>query len=727
MMYNSVIKFSIFCAACFLLNVAGFAQDSLAVKDTVVSSRSLKEVTITDRTPRIEHKIDRVVFNADKSIVAQNGTLWEMLRLVPNVRTQSGGGVSVGEKSATVYIDDVPVQLAGQDLANFLMGYSGAGINKIEVFNVPPAKYEANGGAVINIITKKRLTNGLYGDIGLSHQQSTYSRQRASLNLNGKFHKIDFSLNANQTIGKYLTTDQEYIVYNTAGVVSNWDINNRLVEKRPSSNILAGLRYTVSKTSSLSVQLTKSYIKNDGASNIHSQVQSLSKIDSLIDTRNSSSFHSNYTNLIANYKSAIDTSGGSISISGNQLWYSNDPEQYLQSATFHGNGDPLSTYANISTSLQDTRISAVQADLSKKYGAYYLDAGMKVYFVKTNSDRSLSEAAGKMNNLFIYKENNEAAYLSVYRAWKKFAAKLGLRGEFTQLDISSKGIAYDSVNTSDYFKLFPTLYLDYSLNGSNRLVFSANRRIARPEYYRLNPFVNFTTPYYTTSGNPYLRPSIVSTLNMDYILQNNYTFSLFYTRTQDRFTDVTVQDNETKKFRDIQKNIGTSTSIGSSFYCDLSPASFWQMSHFLRLAYKTEKSTDPDQPFTFHKFVYYYSFDNSVTIDTAKTWTAELHFYFASSTIQGIFNNDKMYNLSLGLRKRIKKFSVSLTVNDIFFSDYSRIRVHYRDQNNGFTFKNDSRSLTLGLRYTFNMKAARDKGFEKLESGSEVDRVDNSK
>lgn len=699
----------------------------LAPQEVYFCGKLLQGVTIVSDKPKIEHKIDRVIFNVNKSVLAQNSNLWDMLRLIPNVRTQPGGGVNVGEKSATVYIDDVQTQLSGEDLANFLRGYNASSIEKIEVFDVPPSKYDANGGAVINIILKRKLKDGIFGDAGITYEQSTYSRQQGSLNLNGKFKRLDFFLNGSQSLGKYLTTDKEYIRYNTAGLTSNWDIDSRLIEKRPSGNLVAGLRYLLSRHSSLSVQATKSYIKNSGENNIGTIIKSSDKLDSLINTQNNSAYRSDYTNITANYKAEIDTAGGNISITANQLWYNIDPSQYLNSVTYNEVHTPVTNYSNSSTSLQNTKVSSFQFDFSKKYGTILVDAGLKTYFVKTTSDRTLTDYGNAVENLFIYKENNEAAYLSLYRSWGKFSAKLGIRGEYTKLNIDSKGPSYDSTMTNDYFRLFPTVYLDYSINDANRLILSANKRIVRPEYYRLNPFTYFTTPYYTASGNPYLKPSNLSTLNLDYITKNNYTFSAFYTHATDKFTNITIQDNQTKIFRDIQSNIGLSKSIGASFYCDLYPVSFWQMSHFIRLAYKTEKGIYENQPFAFHKFVYYYSLDQSWTMDKKKTWLSELHFYFASPTIQGIFNNAEMYNLSAGLRKKVKNLSFFVSVNDIFFKDYSRIHVNYLDQNNGFTYKNDSRSFVLGIRYSFNKKKDKNREIEKLENGNEVERVINSK
>jgi hypothetical protein len=147
------------------------------------------------------------------------------------------------------------------------------------------------------------------------------------------------------------------------------------------------------------------------------------------------------------------------------------------------------------------------------------------------------------------------------------------------------------------------------------------------------------------------------------------------------------------------------------------------MSHYLRLAYKTESSEYLKYKYSFNKWIYYYNLDNSFYITHDRTLAAQVHFYYLSPVIQGIFNNGKMYNLSLGIQKKIKHFTISLSANDLLYSNYYKMDVHYLDQRNGFVYKNDTRSFGVSIRYSFNRKDGKNKDIEGVKTPEELNRI----
>jgi outer membrane receptor protein involved in Fe transport len=67
---------------------------------------------------------------------------------------------------------------------------------QIEIMTNPGAKYDASGNAgVINIKTKKILTNGFNGNINLSYGQGFYPKTTNSIMLNYRTSKIIAFLN----------------------------------------------------------------------------------------------------------------------------------------------------------------------------------------------------------------------------------------------------------------------------------------------------------------------------------------------------------------------------------------------------------------------------------------------------------------------------------------------------------------------------------------------------
>jgi len=684
----------------------------------------LKDVEIVHKTPLLEHKVDRMVFNVKNSILASTGSLWDALRTTPSVRT-TPGGISVGDKSATIYMDNIQLQLSGDDLINFLKAYSASNVDKIEVFMIPPSNYDAVGGSVINVVSKKNKRDGIFGDIGIGIEQNSYGKYNTAFNLNGKRPKLEYFLNVSGGYGKYRSTNDEYIIYESSAAASNWSIQESNLEKRKSYVLKGGAKYLINKTNSIGVQLNYSNINSDVNGVINSNVASRNTVDSILVT--SSTFLSNRKIFSATeyYRLVLDSLDGSLTISATQLWYSNPPSQSMSAITYDTDMKPINLYANSTYSPQDIDLSTWQIDLSKIVEKITVDAGGKLSFIKNINNWNFSESSLKLLNDFTYKENNYAAYISLTRQWKKITGKIGLRAEYTNLKIRSQTSATDSIITQDYLKLFPTAYIQYDINADNLLIISATRRINRPDYYRLNPFTYYKTPYYTTSGNPYLKPSLDYSTQLDYVLKNNYTFSAFYNFSTDKFTNISQQDNDTHAIKDMQQNIGKSTSLGVSFMMGIEPIKGWQINTYVRFSRKTESSNYLNNEYKFKKYIAYLSLDNAFDLSKNRSWSGEVHFYYLTPTIQGIYQNDKMYNVSLGLRKKISEFTVALTVNDLLFSDFNKIDVNYLDQRNGFIYKTDSRGVALQLKYSFNRRKGKNKDvrFEAPENTSEKDRI----
>lgn len=123
-------------------------------------------------------------------------------------------------------------------------------------------------------------------------------------------------------------------------------------------------------------------------------------------------------------------------------------------------------------------------------------------------------------NHFIYKENINAAYINASRDFKRLSVQLGLRFENTVSKGHQLGNVQkpDSVFKRNYNGLFPTVYLQYKLDtaGNQQISLNYGRRIDRPYYEDLNPFLapldKFT--YYT--GNPFLRPAYTQNIELSH-------------------------------------------------------------------------------------------------------------------------------------------------------------------------------------------------------------------
>ncbi|MEO7768931.1 MAG: outer membrane beta-barrel family protein [Ferruginibacter sp.] len=128
-----------------------------------------------------------------------------------------------------------------------------------------------------------------------------------------------------------------------------------------------------------------------------------------------------------------------------------------------------------------------------KKGAKW-EAGFKTSFVSSDNDAKFFDMSSGIpqndvdkSNHFLYHENNNAAYINFSKEFKKFSLQLGFRGEQTNIKTEQKigNVLFDS----SYLQLFPSAFFNYKIREDKTLGISVSRRIDRPGYSQLNPFL----------------------------------------------------------------------------------------------------------------------------------------------------------------------------------------------------------------------------------------------
>ena len=166
------------------------------------NEQALEEIVVKTEKRVLERKVDRLVFNVEKSIAATGGNGLDVLRITPGVQLQNNTISILGKGASQVLINGRSSPLAGDELMAFLSAFSANDIVKIEVITNPPAKYDAAGnGGLINIILKKGLQNSWKNATTLSYNQNKYSFTTLTNNFLYNKNKISFSGSLNATKG----------------------------------------------------------------------------------------------------------------------------------------------------------------------------------------------------------------------------------------------------------------------------------------------------------------------------------------------------------------------------------------------------------------------------------------------------------------------------------------------------------------------------------------------
>ena len=426
-----------------------------------------------------------------------------------------------------------------------------------------------------------------------------------------------------------------------------------------------------------------------------------------------------------NYKRTFSKQGKELEINVDKVWYNTSNLQNVITKIDNGTNE----FSNNST--QKIDIFSAKIDYNNSLGKNKnLAFGGKVYSINTNNDLDFKDKIGAnyvlnplRTNSFDYSENVQALYASLSQSFKKFKYSAGIRLENTQTEGFS--LNTNQRNLNDYLRLFPTLYLQYDANDNHKFGFSYGRRINRPEYWRLNPFQYYVTPFYYLTGNPFLSPAFPESSQFSYMLKNKYIFNFFYNQTKRKFTNITEQDNKIQVYRNVQLNLDNGSTFGMSIILPIRIGEFLEMNNYFQVEQKTEESTFQNVFFVRKKIVGYVRSTSSVMLSKSKNIRAEISAWYSSDAIQGIYNNEAMGDLSLSFRKPIfqNKGNLTLSFSDLFYTNVSRINVDYLDQKNGFIERNDTRMVSLNLSLNIGKKKATSNQIKKKSNDDEKSRI----
>jgi outer membrane receptor protein involved in Fe transport len=679
-------------------------------------SKQLAVVTISASKPVIERSVDRVTFNVENSIVASGGTAWDALSKAPGVQANPDNSLTENRKSVQVYMDGKPLNISGDDLANYLQGMPFDLISKIEVFSNPPSNFDAEGGSVINIITKKAKAQGLNMTVNGAFTQGAYGTGTASTIFNYRKNKLNIYGSYGFTDRKYGRAQDDYEIYATPGNNSYWNSPGYTIFHSATDNYRLGADYQLTNNQILGVLVTGMNRTGSIITNTPTTVTGNNHtLDSTLMTNGSAHTKSYRYDYNLNYNLKIDSSGKSLNVDLDYSPYQYALNQYVNNLTFLPDGSLASAPYHIFTpTIQNINIYSGKIDYNYKLGKIWtLSSGLKYSSIQSRNDFDFYNVAGSQpelitanSNHFDYTENTAAAYTSISGTLGQWTLKGGLRGELTHTRGFSETL--DSLNTRQYFKLFPTLFAVYKIDDDNALQFTYSYRVDRPSYGYLNPARHYATPYNYLQGNPDLQPSFTQNIELGYTFKKDYIITAFYTAIHDRYSNVTIQDNVNGLFYSTFQNLGLGVNTGLRLSAPFNPTSWWEMSTTIEGYYQREASNYLQGSYDYHKFAYDGTTTQSFSISTKLGLKAEVTGRYNSPRIEGIFKVSHTSEVDAGIKATVLhgRGTIKLAAGDIFYGEPYRGRVNYLNQNNGFYQTNDTRTGTLSCSYRFGKNVA---------------------
>ena len=690
---------------------------NLKTIELVPLPKAISGVTVTSKKPFIEQKPGKTILNVEASPTNAGLNALELLEKSPGVSVDNDGNISIkGKQGVMILIDGKQTYMSGADLAAFLKTIQSTSLDQIEIMTNPPAKYDAAGNSgIINIKTKKGIVKGMNGNATLGYSQGLYARVNGGVNLNYRNNKLNLfgGYNAGNWEGyNKLKIDRNFYEADKTTLKGSSDQLSRPHFKGIYNNIKAGMDYNLTKKDVVGIVVNGNFSNGDEDPESVSNVRFANgdidyKIRSLGDNNRKSSNVS--TNL--NYKHTFDSTGREITADLDQAHYTNRSNTSLNTQIFDAHDLKVGSDVILNGTIpSDINIYSAKVDYVHPFkSGLKLEAGLKTSFVKTDNEvEYLRNSGGEWSvddrsNHFIYKENINAAYAIFSKTLKKWELTAGLRLENTIAE--GHQVKNDSSFRRDYTSLFPNFGVGYNANKKNQFNLSYSRRITRPDYDALNPFVFFLDSLTYGQGNPYLQPQFTNNIEVSHTYNRFLTTTLNYTQTDDIITQMLKQDTEKKVTYQTRENFSKMKQFGLAVSANVPVRKWWNANIYTNVfnnhytgIYQNGTINDPiDVQFT--------SFMGNVTnsFTLGKGWSAELSGWYRSKAAEGLLVANDMYAVNSAITKQLfkKKATLKLGVRDIFYTQQFSGYAKYSDVDVIISSKRDSRQFNLSFNYRF--------------------------
>ena len=642
----------------------------------------LSSVTVVSRANLIDNKIDKLVFNAEKDLTSQSGDATELLKKIPQVSVDVDGNIQLaGNSGIRFLINGKPSSAFGSNMADVLQSIPASQIKSIEVITSPGAKYDAEGmGGIINIIMISNTTKGYSGSISAT---AGTRMENTALNFGVRKKKISFNtffsgnkkLRATNLINSNRTTFTD-------------TSTNKLIQhsendyERHGFQSGIGMEYNPNKYNSISANLNFNNFGNSYTSEMNQSLQNnqpsgITDVLSLLNTENKVAVNTLEGALL--YKRKFKKEEKTLDIKANTSSSDNKTKASTQQQLIPDSTIDFGTKNNNPATIHLTELAIDYANPIRKEIRVGFGAKMSVFEIKSNSNTqkylpglNTYQPNEDLTSSIDYKQKVYAGYGEIsFPVSHFFETKIGGRFERTEINSIYTGRA---VHVPSYNTIVPSIYFSKKIKEKTILKINYTKRIQRPDYEALNPYVFTIDPKNFTTGNPYLKPEMAHRFEFSYNRDlgkiGSFMITSFYRINYDDiqpyvtfYPAYKIGDSIYSNVAVTGKvNIGEERNIGVDLFEDLRFSSKLNFRSNISLFYRnTLDSNEEANSFN-------YRFNINASYQFSNTLAAEVFGNINSprNEAQGRYPSFSTYNI--GLRKQIwkKKGSIAITSNSLF-------------------------------------------------------------
>jgi len=486
--------------------------------------QQLSEVVVTSAKPALQMGIDRKVFDVSKSLLATGGTAVDIMKNIPSVSVDIEGNVELRNSTPQIFIDGRPTILTLDQIP-------ADHIDKIELITNPSAKFDAaSSGGIINIVLKKNKRIGLNGMAAVSG--GTPDLFSANLNLNLRQGKMNFFASAGHNQSGGIAKGQTLRQNKKGGTIT--DYFNQVSANERSRNfnsVRFGADFFMDNRNTFSI--SQDFVSGKFG-NVENQDQEYLDANAILQYRGervsdgTSQFNRSGTRL--NYKHIFPKEGKELTadVSYNRGGRSSDAT--ILNNYIKPDGGEYRIPSNVwNDGTSSEKQLTIQADYTNPVTEKTkIEMGVRSYHNRYVSEfNAYTSAFGQvvklpLSNKYAYTEMVNAAYFTYSYKKKDFSYQAGLRTEYSKFDgelVDSAykfGYEYPNKINSIWDALFPSLFVTQKLSEKDELQFNYSRRIRRPDFWQMNPFIDINDPVNLRQGNPQLKPEFINSFEVNY-------------------------------------------------------------------------------------------------------------------------------------------------------------------------------------------------------------------
>lgn len=526
--YKTVLKDNI---------VVTVASSEIRLGDILLSHAAtdmLKEVTVLAKTSLLKNSAGKKVFAVNQSLVSAGGTAADLLQNVPTLQVDANGNISLrGYNGVKVLVDGKPSAIGGGNITEILRSIPASTIERVEVITNPPAKYDAGGLSIINIVLKKNSKAGLNSSVAFT--AGTRNNYNATASLSYQNNKVNIYGNYTyQYVNTYSTGFQNISYINPADsiVYSYETFPSITINKGHAAR--AGIDYTITPKNILSLTGNINARKNSRDELLTVDYLNAAKLPGQLTTRaNTTRGNTNSYDISLDFNHQFSKPRKELAFNFTYSHGMTKNHFVYNTDVYNINGQPAGKNDEIVGDNKQESITNynIQADYTVPIGNNgKLETGYRSQIrVTGNNEQNYNYNNTIQHYIPDYRYTNyftgnnylHAVYISYQQQVKNFSVQAGIRGEIEAL--TGKLQSYDSNNILQHTPiklptcgLYPSLFLTQQFKNRQQLRFSYTRRVNRPLLKEVIPVYDVSDPVNFEYGNPYLLPEKINSVELTY-------------------------------------------------------------------------------------------------------------------------------------------------------------------------------------------------------------------